>query len=413
MKVLQINTVHAIKSTGRTCSEVEKALLRHGHECCTAYGNGPKNMGPNSYQIDTRAEYLFHNMMSRLTGLEGYFSYFATKRLIHFIRTSKPNVIHLRNLHGHYLNLPMLFRFLAKADIPVVQNLHDCWAYTGGCCYYTTQGCDRWKTECHDCPKKKQYPKSYFFDWSRKMRRDKEKWYGGIKNLTVVGVSKWISDEAKQSFLGKTDVRYIYNWINRDVFHPYDENAETRRKYRIPEDKFVILGVSSIWAEGSPRYEDFMKLAQQIDDSQIVVMVGSAASDLTTEKIVHIPFVSDIQELAKLYSCADTYIHCSVEDTFGKVIAEAMSCGTPVVVYDVTACPELVKEGCGFVVEPRNVNAVLRCIHEIQSGQSTDYRENCVKNVTESFDYERNTEKLIALYQSVLKKSACMEGRIV
>lgn len=168
MNVLQINTVYAVKSTGRTCSELEKALVSEGHNCCTAYGNGPRNMGVNAYQIDTKLEYIFHNALSRLTGLEGYFSRCATKRLIRFINAYKPDIILLRNLHGHYLNLPMFFEFLSSLNIPVIQVLHDCWAFTGKCAYYTTIGCNKWESECEKCPKIHEYPQSYIFDRTKK-----------------------------------------------------------------------------------------------------------------------------------------------------------------------------------------------------------------------------------------------------
>lgn len=404
MKVLQINTVYKIKSTGRTCLEVEKALIDAGHDCFTAYGNGPKDMGSYSYQVDRRYEYMFHNIMSRISGLEGYFSYFATKRLIKFIKDYQPDVIHLRNLHGHYLNLPLLFRYLKKAGIPLIQNLHDCWSYTGGCCYYSAQGCYKWISECYKCPKKKQYPQSYFFDWSCKIRRDKEKWYGSLQNLTVVGVSKWISDEAKKSFLKDArEILYIYNWINRDVFHPYIENRQTREKYGIPQDKLVVLGVSSIWAEGSQRYDDFMSLSELLKRDQVIVMVGAASHNLSSEKIIHIPFVDDTSDLAKIYSCADVYVHCSIEDTFGKVIAEAMACGTPAIVYDATACGELIKEGCGYSVEPKDVNQIAFYIDEINRRGKKWYRDNCLKNVEENFDYTKNVKKLIELYENICR----------
>ena len=406
MKILQINTVYAIKSTGRTCAEVEQALAQMGHESCTAYGNGKKESSPNAYQIDTKIEYLFHNFMSRLTGLEGYFSIFATLRLIKYIQKFQPDIIHLRNLHGHYLNFSILFNYLAKTKIPIIQNLHDCWAFTGKCTYYTTINCQKWKTECSNCPKMKEYPQSWFFDWSKKMRKNKEKWYSSLDNLTVVGVSDWVTNEAKMSFFSKAkNITRIYNWINMDVFHPYEYSDCLKEKYNIPKDKFMILGVSSIWASDTPRFEDFMYLAEHISDDMVLVMIGACRNnDLVDKNVVHIPFVDDTTELARLYSSANVYIHCSREDTFGKVIAEALACGTPAVVYEITGCPEIVKEGCGFTVAPRDVNGIIKSINIIKSNGKENYTDNCLKNTFDNFNYQNNIQQLIDLYLSLVVK---------
>ncbi len=403
MRILQINTVYAVKSTGRTCSEIEKALLAKGHECCTAYGHGPKNMSENAYRINTGFEYLFHNIMSRITGWEGYFSRSATKRLIKFMKKYQPDVVHLRNLHGHYLNLPILFKYLAKADIPVVQNLHDCWAFTGKCAYYTTIGCDKWKTECDNCPKVHEYPQSYVFDHTKKMKKDKENWYRSLKSLTVVGVSDWVAEEARKSFLNcASEITYIYNWINLDIFKPCTDREAIRKKYNIPTDKFIIIGVSSQWPHNSPRYEDFFKMSQNLKDDELIVMVGNCEPNPNEKNIFHIPFVSDTKELASLYGCADVYVHCSIEDTFGKVIAEAMACGTPAIVYAITGCAELVTEGCGYTVSPRDVETVLSHIEDIKKNGKDTYTAACVKNVEDRFNYRTNSDLFIQLYEKLL-----------
>lgn len=400
MRVLQINTVYGTKSTGRTCVEVEKALQLAGHECYTAYGNGHSS-SKYAYRIGSKIEYYFHNVMARITGLQGYFSFFATLRLIKYINKIDPDIIHLRNLHANYLNLPLIFRYLKYLNKPIILNLHDCWAYTGKCAYYSTIGCYKWKSECGKCPKLKEYPKSYLFDHTRKMRRDKEKWFTSIcENLTVVGVSSWVTEEAKQSFLRKAkNITYIYNWINQDIFRPYSEiDVETRKKYRIPSDKFVILGVSSEWVKGTPRYEDFLKLSERLTNDEILVLVGSSEARFNCDRVIWIDFVSDTLDLAKLYSCANVYIHCSVEDTFGKVIAEAMACGTPAIVYGITGCAELVGTDCGYTIEPRNIDQMRNAINNIKQQDKTLFIESCINHVQDKFNYENNVRQLIKLY---------------
>lgn len=408
MKVLQINTVYKEKSTGRTCFEVEKALNAMGHDCVTAFGKGKKHSRDrenNYFIINNEVEYFLHNLLSRLVGLEGYFSFFSTRRLIRFIEKYHPDIIHLRSLHGHYLNLPLLFRYLQSRDYPVIQNLHDMWSFTGGCCYYTSFQCDKWLEKCKNCPSKKEYPRSWLFDFSSKIQRDKEKWYSKIKHLTVVGVSKWVEEEAKKSFLSKyANITYIYNWINQDIFRPYDDYNDVMDKYGIPKDKFIIIGVSAIWSENTPRVNDFLEIQKHLTSDEVLVMVGKTSLDLSSKGIIHIPFTYDTVELAKLYNCADVYIHCSIQETFGKVIAEAMSCGVPAIVYRTTGCQELVTPTSGFTVEPRDIDGIISCVNTVKKNGKAFYKTNCIRNVKERFSYEKNVDCLVSLYESAINR---------
>lgn len=407
MKILQINTVYGEKSTGRTCQEVEKALIKSGNECVTAFGLGNAR-GDNVYRIDNRFEYYIHNILSQITGLEGYFSIFATIRLIHFINEFNPDVIHLRNLHGHYLNLPLLFSYLKKIDVPIIQNLHDCWAFTGKCAYYTTIGCNRWQAECGSCPVLRKYPKSLFFDRTKKMIRDKMKWYSGLNNLTVVGVSDWTKNEAEKSFLNKCakSIIRIYNWINLDVFHPYNyiETEDIKKEYGIPSDKFLVVAVSAEWVPGSPRYEDIKRLSEMLGNDCMLIIVGRSTEKIKWNNTIYIPFVKDTSKLAKIYSISDVYVHCSIEDTFGKVIAEALACGTPAIVYGITGCAEIVDKNSGYIIRPRDVEEMFRCISDIKKNGKEMYSEGCILNVNKRFKYETNVGQLLSLYKSVIIK---------
>lgn len=403
MRILQINIVYKEKSTGRTCWEVEKALIAQGHQVLTAYGRGPKSATPYAYRIDTPLEYYFHNIMSRITGLQGYFSYFATRRLIKKIEEFNPDIIHLRNLHANYLNLPLLFKFLNKYNKPVIQNLHDLWAYTGKCPHYTVHNCYKFQKSCGNCAYLKQYPTSYFFDWTSKMLADKKKGYAGIKNLTIVGVSKWVKEQSQLGFFNGRPSTYIYNWIDLDTFYPHteQEHLQIKAKYNIPRDKFIILGVSSIWNPSSIRYQDFIKLANKIDDTQHIVLIGRSSSPIQHPKITQIPFVSVLSELSGLYSMADVFVHFSMEDTFGKVIAEAQACATPVVVYNSTACPEIVGSSCGFVAEPHDIESICKFIKNLKEGKIIC--NNMRKWVEQNFNYKRNITQLFSLYESLLQ----------
>ena len=109
MKVASINTVFGIKSTGRNYAELKEYLEKNGHECRAYAALGDLNH-PGVYKIGGKFSYYFHNVMSRLVGLEGYFSRHATKKLIKQLEEFNPDIVDLGNLHGHFLNLPLIFK---------------------------------------------------------------------------------------------------------------------------------------------------------------------------------------------------------------------------------------------------------------------------------------------------------------
>lgn len=401
MRVLQINTVSGYGSTGRICSDLALVLKKNGHECFIAYGQGKSN-DESTLKIGSKIENHFHNIFSRLSGKQAYFSTNGTNQLITYIQKIKPNLIHLHNLHGNYLNIEILFKFLSKAEIPVVWTLHDCWAFTGKCTHYTEMGCYKWQTECHHCPQVKKYPPSLLFDQSGKMFWDKKKWFTSVKNMTLVPVSNWLASEVKNSFLQNIPVVPIYNWIDHSIFKPINENLKV--KYGIDERKFVILGVSAGWKKNNNKLNDFIHLANLISNDMQIILVGKARAGIIPKEILHIPYVHGTDILAEIYSMADAYVHVSTEDTFGKVIAEAMSCGTPAIVYNSTACPELIGEGCGFVVEKRNVSEINNALQKIKINGKQFYSEHCIQNVKANFDFYANTSKTIELYKIVMSK---------
>lgn len=396
MTVLQINVVYNEKSTGRTCKEVETFLTEKGIKCITAYGVGEKGQGANSYRIQSKAEYYFHNIMSRITGLEGYFSYFATKRLISFIKRIKPDVVHLRNLHGHYLNLPLLFKFFKETQIPVILNLHDCWIFTGRCTYPVRENCKKWHTECNKCTYK-GYPQSLLFDFTKKMFNDKKEFLSSLNVKAVVGVSRWTANQAKMSFLNKFPITYIYNWINTDVFKNYNSKS-VFDEYGIRKDKFTVICVAAAWAKGTVKNRELEELSRRLKDSAQIVVVGAKAEEVNGDNVIPIGFVSDTTKLARLYSASDVYVHLSAADTFGKVIAEAMACGTPAIAYDCTAISELITKGCGYLAPIHNVKEISKYVYEVQKNGKDMYSDNCIKRVKKDFDYYTNCEELLKLY---------------
>jgi glycosyltransferase involved in cell wall biosynthesis len=399
MKVLQINAISKIRSTGRLCAEIADGLNSTGDEGFIAYSAGvPYEKG---YKIGTKTEIKMHTFFSRLFGLQAYFSKNGTKKLIKYIEDIKPDIIHLHNLHANYINLKILFDFLKKKEIATVITLHDCWFFTGKCCHYTVQGCYKWKTECGNCPRLKKDNISWFFDRTTKMHRDKKRLIGGIRELAVVGVSDWIANEAKQSFLSSAKIiTRIYNWLDLEIFKPV--NADDLRRRLDLINKFVILGVSSGWSDAKG-LESFLELAKVIPEDMRIVLVGRLSNDVKLpDNITHIRETHDTDEMVELYSMADVFVHLSPEETFGLVTAEALACGTPAVVINSTANPELVETGCGFISETGEANEILQKIVRIQESGKKSFSENCRNHAKSNFSKEERVKDYIQVYKRLL-----------
>ncbi|MGL5704675.1 MAG: glycosyltransferase [Tannerellaceae bacterium] len=395
MRVLQINTVCGHGSTGRITLDIAKELEARGDECFIAYGQGSTDYN-KSFKIGSYFENKFHNLGSRILGTQGYFSNNGTKSLISYILNTKPDVIHLHNLHGNYLNLEMLFEFLATLQIPIIWTLHDCWAFTAKCAHFTDVQCYKWQSHCCNCPQINAYPPSIFFDRSYSLFANKKKWVSRLFNLKIHTVSNWLAQQASLSMLGDYPITSIYNWVDHSKFRYID--SELDKKYGFDNCKFSIVCVSAMWSKSMQRSIDLLKLASMLDIDMQLIVVGRLDNMKLPDNIFHIDYVHGIEDMAEIYSFADVYVHLSTEDTFGLVIAEAMSCGTPVVVYESTACPELVVCGCGFVVPARNVEECFTAIKKIKTESKSMFSESCRNHVLSSFDKSRNIDQILQFY---------------
>ncbi len=402
MKILQINAVYGIGSTGRTCAEIDKKLKESGEQSIVATVQ-TNTHSKDIYIIGTKFERKTHALFSRIFGKQAYFSSFATRRLLKWINKEKPDVIHLGNLHANYINLRLLLKHIKKHNIPTVITLHDCWFFTGKCTHYTEQGCYKWIDGCHHCSQLKKDNSSWVFDRTKKLWKDKKKWLQQLSNLAVIGVSDWITNEAKQSFLKDAKIlKRIYNWIDLEVFYLREEDV--RDAYDLPKDKFLILCISAGWATDSPKYTDMIKLSNLLGEEERVILLGEVPKDAVLPENVHsIGYIKDTNELAKIYSCVDAYVHLSREDTFGKVIAEAMACGTPAIVYNATACPELIGEGCGYAVQKGDIKAIITAINTIKKDGKKRYTSSCVKFVNENFEKNKLIDEMKEVYLQLLK----------
>lgn len=402
MRILQINAVYRKLSTGRSASELSEACHKMGHRCVTAFSVGTVVDSDQEYLIGGPVGQKWHGFLSRVTGLQGYYSYFSTRKLLKFMDQYQPDLVVLRNLHANYIHLPKLLAYLAKKDIPTVAVLHDCWFYTGKCCHYTVSGCYRWQENCGNCPAKKKYNKSWFFDRSTKMLNDKKAGFSAIPRLYVVAVSQWLLEQAKKApvFEKALQLKRIYNWIDMERFKPCSGD-DLREKFGFTNEK-IILSVAGAWDQNKG-LDTVLAVANKLREPEHLVLVGNIPEGLSLPaNVTHIPRTDSVEKLVELYNIADVFLQPSLEETFGKVSAEALACGTPVVCFDSTANPELIGENCGKVVAAKDSQMMMDSIREILQTGKQQYTKSCRSFAMERFNMEDNIGQYMELFSEMI-----------
>lgn len=397
VKVLQINTLAKTKSTGRNVYEMHKEFQNLGIESkvvASALSKSEEQYGQLIF--GNLLDMKFHALYSRATGLQGYYSNYVTKKIIIEIERYMPNAVIVHVIHSNFINVNLLFNYLkSKTDIRTVIVLHDLWFITGHCVHPSITGCEKYIQMCKNCSQKRVANASWFFDTSKKVWMDRKKIFNGWKSLEIVGVSKWATECAKKSGVMQSVQNFtsIYNWINHDMF--YNRNNKKKNDKAI----FTILGVSVQWIAEKGIY-DFIELTSMLENEKLI-LVGHIDEDIkkkfVNENIEFVEFTNSEDELVELYNQADVYVSMSYQETFGKTIAESICCGTPAVVYDVTACPELVADGCGYAVECGNVKAVYEKIIEIKKIGKVAFAEACETKAINEFNIHKNINQYIEL----------------
>lgn len=398
MRVLQINSVCGVGSTGRIATDLYKVLEGQGHECLIAYGRGTAPEGINSYKIGTNLDNYLHVARTRLLDQHGYGSKKPTIELVKKIKEYDPDVIHLHNLHGYYLNLEVLFNYLAESNKPVVWTLHDCWAFTGHCAYFDYIECDKWEKECKSCPQKKSYPKSYLLDNSKESFIKKKSIFCKIKNLYIITPSKWLASNVKKSFLKKYKVNVINNGIDLSLFKPTKSNFRNENNLG---NKKIILGVANVWDERKG-LQYFLELESYLNENEQIVIVGLATKQINnlSSSIIGIEKTDSIQKLIEIYSSADVFFNPTLEDNFPTTNLEALACGIPIVTFNTGGSSESVYNQCGKIVEVGNVEQSINEIRRLYNG--SNFKNEILLNA-KKYDKNIKYKEYMNVYEEVLK----------
>ena len=399
-KLLQINLSANWGSHGKIASQIGDVAISHGWESYIAYGRACNPCSSKLIKIGGQWDIYEHLIETRLFDNHGLASRRVTKKFIKQIDELKPDIIHLHNIHGYYLNYRILFEYLQGLSIPVVWTLHDFWAVTGHCGHFIQANCNKWKTGCYDCPQSKtEYPTSLFSDRSKNNYLEKRELFTSLKNLSIVTVSQWVKNMIDESFFKDIPSQVIYNGLDLNIFQP--TKSSLKNKLGIPDDKPIVLGVASVWAEHRG-LKHFVELSK--DNTYQIVLIGIKDNQRESlpSNIITIPRTSDQKELAEYYSIADVYANPTYLETLSMTNIEAQACGTPVVTFRSGGAPETVAESTGIVVEQGNESAMHEAILQLIREGKNKYSEACVRRASDLFDMHDRYNDYFALYQTLL-----------
>ena len=391
-KLVQIN-VTCNGSTGRIMEQIQRKAEKEGWKAYSFFGRG-KPSNEECYKIGNKIGIMWDVFLTRVFDKHGHGNKRVTRKLIKKIEEIDPDVIQLHNIHGYYINIQILFKYLKKCNKKIVWTLHDCWAFTGHCAYFTFPKCDKWKKGCSGkCLRKKDYPQCLLKNNAESEYNLKKELFSGINNLTIITPSNWLAQLVKESYLNQYDIKVINNGIDLNIFKP-TKTIDIRKKYNIPEDKKMILGVASVW-DRRKGLEEFIKLSQIIDVYKyIIVLVGLTSKQIKglPNNIIGIQRTENVEELANLYTEAVVLYNPSKEETFSLVTAEAIACGTPAIVYNNSAVCEIVNEENGYILN-------------IQDKKKEDKIIEYIKNIkrfnpVEKYGLENMTKKYFTIYKN-------------
>lgn len=392
--IIQINVTANWGSTGRIAEQINIKALDKRWNCYIAFGRNCTPSRSKLIKVGSKFDVYEHYIENRLFDNEGLASRIATKKLIKKIQNIAPDIIHLHNLHDHWLNYKLLFDFLNQTNIPIIWTFHDCWAFTGHCSHFVHAKCNKWMEKCEKC----QFNAS-FIDNSYRNYELKKKLFTNNPNIHIVAVSDWLGNLCRKSFFKYNDIRVIENGIDLTIFKPtyipLDDN--------IGEDKYVIMAVSSQWNSKSKGLMDYLEMSNLLKDDEVIVLVGvhEELKKRLPSNIIGIGRTNNQEELAALYTRANVVTSFSSAETFGLTIVEGYACGTPAVVYDNSALPSLITIGTGFVVPDKDYKAAYEAIQVIKDNGKNFYLNSCIK-VAKKYDKDKCFEKYISLYNEVL-----------
>ncbi|MGM0340147.1 glycosyltransferase [Enterococcus sp. AZ007] len=391
MKILLINQFCSHGSTGRICTDLQELAIANGDECCIAYGRYSAPEGIETYKVGSSFNVYEHVFESRFYDNDGFASRHSTRKFVKFIKEYNPDVIHIHNLHGYYVNSEILMDYLKKTSIRIIWTFHDCWPFSPRTAYIDYDENGNLPKRQTSKESKNQYPKSYFNLHDNYMR--KRKTFSGINKLTIVTPSNWLKRMVKETYFKDYDCVTIHNGIDLSKFKPTVMPSSIVKRYNL-QNKKVLLSVANVW-DDRKGLRFLNDLSHKIDDSYKIVVIGKIAdkNESISEKITHIERTDSVEELSYWYTKADYFLNPTLFDNFPTTNLEALACGTPVITFDTGGSGESIDHTCGKVIREKNADRLYLAITD---GREYD-PELCIRR-SKMFEKEKKFQDYIKLY---------------
>lgn len=392
MKFLFINSVCGIRSTGRICTDLAVMLEAKGHQVKIAYGREtvPETYQRFAHRIESPIGVRLHALLARLADASGFGSRAATRRFIRWIEAYDPDVIHLHNIHGYYLHLPLFFQYLRRSGKRILWSFYDCWSFTGHCAHFDYIRCDKWLTGCGGCAQRTDYPKS-FVDRSRRNHRRKKAQFTAIPNLELIVPSQWMRENVAQSYMQDYPVHLLPNGIDTALFHPV--------RGKEGDGRYTVLAVASEWGP-MKGIDHINRLAEELDEQRYrLVTVGHLQKGMALHpRIHHIPHTNNIEELCSLYTAADVFVNPTLQETQGLTTVEAFACGTPAVIFRSGGAAECVDDTCGIAVPRDDFDALRQGVEHIC--EQKPFTADACRAKAETYNKDARYQAFLELYET-------------
>lgn len=403
MKILIVDVYGAIHSTGKITTLQYRYLKQFGHDVRVCYRGvrEPKIENSDFIPLAGFLEPGIGRLFARFTGYEGYTHPIATRKLISITKDFNPDVVQLNILHGYYINSNQYITFLKESNIATCYSMLDEYPYMGKCAF--SFGCTQFQKGCKgNCPEKKRYPVSYFFDRSKFIFEAKKKAYEGFQRIVFTGPG-WVVMRAKSSALLRDHrIEELDEPVDfADVFYPR-ETSELREKLGIPKDNKVIVTVAQMSDSrkgGIYVFETAKKLLHRKNIS--FVFVGcNIEPPMVLDNMLTIPYVSSQEELAHYYSLGDLFICTSLADTMPNVCIDALGCGTPLAGFAEAGTPYVATSEFGVFTPTFDIDAIAKVIEEAPQ-KDRERSRRCHEYAVGRYAPEIVIKKLERIYKSL------------
>jgi len=398
MKIIQVNAIYDTGSTGKIVKELHSFYLKQGFDSYVLYGHGIKSNG-NCIKVCSKPYTKFQALLAKINGMPYGGCFFSTKRIINFIKKNNPDIVHLHCLNSHVVNIFKLISWLNANKIRTILTLHAEFMHTANCPH--AYECEKWKTGCGNCERFRSENKTWFFDRTHHAWVKMKESFEGFQYLTVVSVSPWLSNRAKQSpILADKNHIVIFNGVNGDVFH--HRETDIREKFNI-KGKYIFHATPSFNHNINDLKGGYyvIEIAKKMPEYTFVV-AGPYGIVEKPKNLILLGEILDQEILSQLYSAAELTLITSKRETFSMVLAESLCSGTPVAGFYAGAPETIAIENyCEFA--PFGETDSL--IQKIKLIFSKEYDKKKISDLAiQKFSNSRMCQEYLEAYQDLINK---------